>query len=449
MKPKILILLALICVSKVWAVNWQTVTGGYHTNVYQGATITLTLQKDTDYVSSTHDRMNIIVAIGVPLATANVQVWWHEGLPGSESYVHHWSVSGGGSAVAYNRFVDYGVDRLIPKNQKLRLGITSAPPGHNSNDPTAWEPDLNGTSVTGSTESASWVATGDNSQGSTAMRALPWTLTNTKNYAVRIEFVNSSNAVIAYQDVAALQSVNRTTAEMALTWATSSSTVSGVPGAIGVRVRVPANRVNGQWVSAAIASGDTIAIGIEAGNPYNAPGEPPDLDPPVALVLPGGMPESGTLPPDSQSVWENTGDTAALDKGTYREGVDKQIDEFAEMRKIMSGEEMIEDPTAAEFPAESIGITFQGNSTTSAGGTAVGNVVGMLPSMPNVFPGNITKTAMFSATLAFPYVGNKSFTVDMSDHETPIFFLRNMFKGLFALWFFFVEVITIRKAFAG
>jgi hypothetical protein len=283
---------------------------------------------------------------------------------------------------------------------------------------------------------------------STAMKSLPWTVTNGKNYDVRIEVLNTANSVLQTVDVPALQTVSRATLANVLTWVASSSAT------VGVRVRVPANYVNGQWVSCPITSGDTIAVGVYPGLAYNSPGEQPPTDPPYVFSLPSsGMPEDGTIPPSSQPVWAGAGDTAPLDKGTYREGVEKQVNELGEIKELLSGDGLSEEPTSADFPTApangALGSFVFGNVTATSMWNQVGNTIGLLPEFPVVLPSSIQKTSVFAATLSFPYVGNQSFSVDMNQYEGPVLAIRLMLKSLFALWFFFVSCITIRKAFAG
>ena len=208
------------------------------------------------------------------------------------------------------------------------------------------------------------------------------------------------------------------------------------------------------------ATNPTLALGAVSGSSPPAPvaSTPSNsIDVNTPTVGTSGNPALPTsVPaPGGSGVWVNTTgttDTERLDKSTYRVGVDKQV---AEASKQLTELKSIKEAITGTANVSAAGFATTGNMTAfatanqTAQGSMVNGVVTGLPALPDVFPSNISKTSTFTFALAFPYVGNKTISVNMSEHAEQVLWIRGMFKAIFAVWFFFIEVVTVRKAFAG
>lgn len=222
---------------------------------------------------------------------------------------------------------------------------------------------------------------------------------------------------------------------------------------------------DGQWVVAENAVKEVTAASVPPDKVVDTT-EPVTTANTLPIDEPSEAPSTGTPTAKSGgSVWRSGGSgqaaTDALTNTVFREGVDKitarqdkqqkSLDSSLTELKAISGNLTVTgNRTAAEFPTEAPAGTaaFATANATSQGGV-VNGLIGLLPAVPDVLPASISKTSTFAFTLSFPYVGNKTVSVDMSDHSTPIMFVRGMLLSFMALWFFAVSVVTIRKAFAS
>ena len=416
---KILVVLALVCATSARAVNWVEQYVGPTTSVtLNGSTVTVRLYVDTDFVHPT-DFKFYFAYTATPMSpspagitggilrayyASNVILWQYYVGAYEQSYTPQLQSPASGSS---SLVITSATESQYPKDTILRVYATSTKAG----DPPITQ---------------IWQYQHTNPPSPiTAKKSLPWTLMNGKTYPVRIEVLNTANQVLQTVDVPALQTVSRATLANVLTWVASTSTQ------VGVRVRVPAKRVNGEWVAEPIATGDTLVVGTYEGRPYNHPNENPPLEPVYSLNLPSGMPGEAGLPPDSQSVWNNQGATDALDKGTYREGVDKLL-------TALDGD-AVENPTT--FPAEP-----EAEHATSMGTTAVDTLVGKLPAVPEITPVSTTVSS-FSWNLSIPGLeGNYAFAVDLEQWESPINLGKTLMRGVLALWFFFLVLRAVKEA---
>lgn len=178
-------------------------------------------------------------------------------------------------------------------------------------------------------------------------------------------------------------------------------------------------------------------------------GNTPPSTPPPPTPPPPGVPQgpSNSVTNINTGVWTATEDTTAaeaLDKTTYRQGVDKITEAIGEGVLQITGEGGLGagstfDDEPGEEEVESIGGPWQNV-----------NIAGKIPEPPEFFDGSLGSVSSVSANIPFPApIGTWTFEADFSTHESSITLIRNVLRIGIHIGFFFLCVKTIRESSAS
>ncbi len=284
--------------------------------------------------------------------------------------------------------------------------------------------------------------------GAATIDKLPWTYTNTQDYDVLVEVVDAATLQTTLDAVAVEpgETVNRIT-----TIPPGTGPVTFVIHALGVSFE------DSIWLEDPDAETDLPVVGEWSPQTVEEGADP--TIPPVVVTPTATVP---TSPPDVStpggSVWTSTPDTTsteALDKTTFRQGVDRitqaitqgsASQSFTQVdARLAMTNAILDDGTARQsLSLEGATDSFEPSSA------AVNDVLNILPATAPTMPTSVGETGTFSADLSLgDYGGDFSLVLDLTPYETPIKTMRAAMLGLMGVAFFVSVVKTIRGGFAG
>lgn len=268
---------------------------------------------------------------------------------------------------------------------------------------------------------------------------LKYSVTNTRDYAIKYVVFDSEDDVIHSVTV---NPGETKTGTVLLTEAQMPYTE---------KIFVPATFSDGGWTEVDLDDGD----GVPPGHPTSHTSYPEDEDPPggsaanVDVPYPS-MPSNGTSTtagstPAAAGVWTattGTVDTERLDKGTYKQGVDKIVKGQDKLLDVLKGTGSATSPVSVSDPDEPEAQTLP-----------VAGATNLLPVTPTFFTGTLGSSHTVSANLTIPAILGTSpvpiaWSLNLETYSAPIAIVRGVLAAAMSFGFFVLCVNTARGAFA-